>query len=150
MVRLALFFAVCLSGWLGFEPAHAQSPRQISFDEAVQIALDQNIALQQAENQAELQGVQVSRARMNFYPDLSFDSRGNQSYGRVFSQDQGSIVNETSQSLGLGVNSNINLFNGFNDVATFREARLNRIAPISQEMVLNYVAEHVLGLPRSY
>jgi acyl-CoA dehydrogenase len=32
----------------------------------------------------------------------------------------------------------------------FREARLNRIAPISQEMVLNYVAEHVLGLPRSY
>ena len=32
----------------------------------------------------------------------------------------------------------------------FREARLLRIAPISQEMVLNYIAEHVLGLPRSY
>jgi acyl-CoA dehydrogenase len=32
----------------------------------------------------------------------------------------------------------------------FREARLLRIAPISQEMVLNYTAEHVLGLPRSY
>jgi acyl-CoA dehydrogenase len=32
----------------------------------------------------------------------------------------------------------------------FREARLMRIAPISQEMVLNYLAEHVLGLPRSY
>jgi acyl-CoA dehydrogenase len=32
----------------------------------------------------------------------------------------------------------------------FREARLLRIAPISQEMVLNYVAEHVLHLPRSY
>jgi acyl-CoA dehydrogenase len=32
----------------------------------------------------------------------------------------------------------------------FREARLMRIAPISQEMVLNYIAEHVLGLPRSY
>jgi acyl-CoA dehydrogenase len=32
----------------------------------------------------------------------------------------------------------------------WREARLMRIAPISQEMVLNYLAEHVLGLPRSY
>ncbi|HTK62935.1 MAG TPA: acyl-CoA dehydrogenase family protein [Pseudonocardia sp.] len=32
----------------------------------------------------------------------------------------------------------------------FREARLMKIAPISQEMVLNYVSEHVLGLPRSY
>lgn len=32
----------------------------------------------------------------------------------------------------------------------FREARLMRIAPISQELVLSYVAEHVLGLPRGY
>jgi acyl-CoA dehydrogenase len=32
----------------------------------------------------------------------------------------------------------------------WREARLMRIAPISQELVQAYVAEHVLGLPRSY
>ena len=32
----------------------------------------------------------------------------------------------------------------------FREARLMRIAPVSQEMVLNYIAAHVLGLPKSY
>lgn len=32
----------------------------------------------------------------------------------------------------------------------FRECRLVKIAPVSQEMVLNSVAEHVLGLPRSY
>jgi alkylation response protein AidB-like acyl-CoA dehydrogenase len=28
--------------------------------------------------------------------------------------------------------------------------RLLRIAPVSREMVLNYVAQHTLGLPRSY
>ena len=32
----------------------------------------------------------------------------------------------------------------------FREARLQRIAPVSQEMTLNYIAQHVLGLPRGY
>jgi acyl-CoA dehydrogenase len=32
----------------------------------------------------------------------------------------------------------------------FREARLLRLAPISQEMVLAYVSHHVLQLPRSY
>lgn len=32
----------------------------------------------------------------------------------------------------------------------FREARLLRLAPVSQEMVLNHVSQHVLGLPRSY
>ena len=32
----------------------------------------------------------------------------------------------------------------------FRESRLMKIAPVSQEMVLNFLGEHVLGLPRSY
>lgn len=32
----------------------------------------------------------------------------------------------------------------------FREARLMRLAPVSQEMVLNHVSQHVLGLPKSY
>lgn len=32
----------------------------------------------------------------------------------------------------------------------FREARLYQVAPISTNMILSYIAEHVLGLPRSY
>ncbi len=32
----------------------------------------------------------------------------------------------------------------------FREARLMRIAPISENLILAQIAEHVLGLPRSY
>jgi acyl-CoA dehydrogenase len=32
----------------------------------------------------------------------------------------------------------------------FRETRLYRIAPISTNLILSYIAEHVLGLPRSF
>ncbi|MCE2919701.1 MAG: acyl-CoA/acyl-ACP dehydrogenase, partial [Roseomonas sp.] len=32
----------------------------------------------------------------------------------------------------------------------FREARLYQVAPISTNLVLSYVGEHVLGMPRSY
>ncbi len=32
----------------------------------------------------------------------------------------------------------------------FRETRLYRIAPVSTNLILSYLAEHVLGLPRSY
>ena len=32
----------------------------------------------------------------------------------------------------------------------FRETRLYRVAPISTNLILAYIAEHVLGLPRSY
>ena len=32
----------------------------------------------------------------------------------------------------------------------WRETRLYQVAPISTNMILSYLAEHVLGLPRSY
>ena len=32
----------------------------------------------------------------------------------------------------------------------FREARLYTVAPISTNLILSYLSEHVLGLPRSY
>ena len=32
----------------------------------------------------------------------------------------------------------------------FREARLQQVAPVSTNMILSYVAQHVLGLPRSF
>jgi acyl-CoA dehydrogenase len=44
--------------------------------------------------------------------------------------------------------------NGFNaeyDVERkFRETRLYRVAPVSDNLVLAYIGQHVLGLPRSY
>ena len=50
----------------------------------------------------------------------------------------------------------LQVFGGFGYAREFhierywRESRLARIAPISNEMVLNFLSEHVLGLPRSY
>ena len=38
----------------------------------------------------------------------------------------------------------------YNVERKFREARLYQVAPISTNLILAYIAEHVLGLPRSY
>lgn len=38
----------------------------------------------------------------------------------------------------------------FNIERKFREARLPLVAPISNNLVMSYVAQHVLGMPRSY
>jgi acyl-CoA dehydrogenase len=32
----------------------------------------------------------------------------------------------------------------------FREAMIPRLAPVSREMIFNFIAERVLGLPKSY
>jgi acyl-CoA dehydrogenase len=50
----------------------------------------------------------------------------------------------------------INTFGGFGFAAEydverkFRETRLYLVAPISTNLILSYLAEHVLGLPRSF
>ena len=36
------------------------------------------------------------------------------------------------------------------DDGKFRETRLYQTAPISTNLILSYIAEHVLGMPRSY
>jgi acyl-CoA dehydrogenase len=42
-------------------------------------------------------------------------------------------------------------FNAEHDVERkFRETRLYRVAPVSNNLVLSYLSQHVLGLPRSY
>jgi acyl-CoA dehydrogenase len=42
-------------------------------------------------------------------------------------------------------------FNAEHDVERkFRETRLYRVAPVSNNLVLSYIAQHVLGLPKSY
>ena len=61
-----------------------------------------------------------------------------------------------SQASWAAANATIDTYGGYGfateyDVERkFRECRLFSIAPISNNMVLNFIAEHVLGMPRSY
>jgi acyl-CoA dehydrogenase len=62
----------------------------------------------------------------------------------------------SSQAAWAAANAALDTYGGYGFAAEydverkFRECRLFSIAPISNNMVLNYVAEHVLGMPRSY
>jgi acyl-CoA dehydrogenase len=38
----------------------------------------------------------------------------------------------------------------YNVERLFRESMIMRIAPISEQMIMNYIGEHVLGMPKSY
>ncbi len=122
--RHRLSLAASLLCLLMAAPAAAQAPRQITFDEALRIAFEQNVPLQQAQNRTDVQRIQVNRARMQFYPSLEIGSSAQQNYGRQFSQEESKIVNRVTESLGAEARTSVNLFNGFSDVATLRQSRL--------------------------
>jgi outer membrane protein len=104
---------------------NAQNARIITFKDAVRIALEQNTSVRQAQNAAALGKVGVSEARNQFLPDLRFGTTGAQNYGRTFDQTEGRIVDQSTKSLSLGVNSSVTVFDGFGNLANLRGARLN-------------------------
>lgn len=101
----------------------AQEVREVSFNEAVQIALDKNVTILRAQNNLELQELTVKSERMDFLPNLSLNSGGNRNYGFQFDQTSGKLVNASTDGFSLSASSSISLFSGFSNVATLAGAR---------------------------
>ena len=110
------------------EAAQAQQARQITFDDAVRIALDQNYLLRRSANTVRLQEATVTSERAAFLPNLNFSSSTSRNFGFGFDQTTANTFNETSDRLDLGFSAGVNLFNGFSDVASLKQARLNLAA----------------------
>ena len=106
--------------------AHAQ--QKITFDQAVDIALRQNVALRQAKNANAADAAGVTQAKLQFLPSLSLHTSTGQSYGRSFDQSEGSIVDQTTESVSAGVSSSVTLFDGLRNVSALAAARANESA----------------------
>ena len=108
------------------DTASAGTP--ITFENAVQIALKQNITLAQAQNAAASDAATVRGAKLSFLPNLQLSTSGSQSYGRNFSETTGDVLNRNNQQLNAGISSSVTLFNGMQNVATLHEAEKNEDA----------------------
>ena len=100
----------------------------ITFDEAITIALRQNTTLKQANNVSAVNSATVRQERLSLLPDLRFNTTTGQNYGRSFSQDEGRIIDQTTQSVNAGVSSTFTLFNGMSNIASLRSAKLSEDA----------------------
>ncbi|MCS3640492.1 TolC family protein [Salinibacter ruber] len=135
MRRLPLFrpvstglslFAVLLA--FGAAPATAQmqppqDTTQVTFDEAVRTALDQNTNIKRAQAQARQSNVQVRSEWMDFAPNLSLNTDVSRRVGRNFSQVTGGFTTQSTDRFNLSGQSSITLFNGFENISSLREAR---------------------------
>ncbi len=122
-IRTALVIA--LVGLLGTLPAFAQQARQITFNDAVNIALDQNVTIKRATNTVNLQAVTVRQERADFLPDLNFSTRANRNWGLTFDLTSGQLVRDQTDGFSLGLNTGVTVFDGFNNTNSLKQARVN-------------------------
>ena len=127
--RILLTLAMAASAAGAQAPTQPNAPSQtITFDDAIRIALRQNTTLLQANNSAALSSATVRQQRLSFLPDLRFTTNTGQNYGRTFSEEEGRIIDQTTQSMNAGVSSSVTLFNGLTNVASLRSAELSEDA----------------------
>ena len=123
------FIITALALTVGALPLGAQSAsRRITFDDAVGIALKQNVSVRQAENATELDATAVRQSQLQFLPDLRFSVSGSGNLGRNFNQNEGVIVDQTTGSMSTGISSSVTLWNGGQNTANLRAARLGEQA----------------------
>ncbi len=135
LLRLAvglMMAAAVLAAGRAAQAQQAQNERPeaqtITLGEATRIALEQNTTLKRAQSDARLRGTITTRERMDFLPNLQISSSGTRTFGRSFSQEEGAIINETSNFFGAEASANVDLFNGFEKFASLRRARLEETA----------------------
>lgn len=102
--------------------ALGQTAQKITLQQAIEIALENNYLLKQAENNLELANVGITSERLDFLPSLSSSAGYSKTTGQQFVQDILSFDNVTSQGASGRIGGNINVFNGFNNILTLRQS----------------------------
>jgi outer membrane protein len=121
----ALALAVATAG---VATAQQRPAVTVTFNDAVAIALKQNTTIKQALNATEANAAAVKQARLQFLPNLNLNVNNGFDVGRNFSQSEGRIVDQTTQSLNTGVSSSVTVFDGFRNVANLNAAKATEAA----------------------
>lgn len=102
--------------------------REISLSEAVELALDRNIGVQQAENNLERSDAAVRQAYGNFMPDLSASGSAQRAVGRQFNQATVEFNEFTQNSINGNLGTSVPLFTGWRNISNLRAAKTDREA----------------------
>jgi outer membrane protein len=123
----------------------AQDTLKLSFREAVEIGLTQNLSLKQQENQQDALKREKQAAQLAHLPSLNITNNGFRQSGQQYQQveDQLIVTNVTNNIITSGLNSSMPIYNGGrrinNTRATqlFEEAGKYSLERASQEVIFN-------------
>lgn len=102
--------------------------REISLNEAVELALDRNIGVQQADNNLERNDAAVQQAYGNFLPNLNASAGANRAVGRQFNQATVEFNEFTQNSINGNLSTSLPLFTGWRNISNLRAAQTDREA----------------------
>jgi outer membrane protein len=103
--------------------ALAQQPQQVTFAQAIDIALKQNLTVKQAEYNLIAQQATADQAPKNLLPNLQISLGNTNAVGQQFNLSTGKLTTQTTRSLSPGLGGSVVLYNGNQTYANIASAR---------------------------
>ncbi|MCC5926779.1 MAG: TolC family protein [Bacteroidetes bacterium] len=133
------FIVLFLFGVISY--AGAQAPQIITLQQAIDLALENNPALRQAENNILIQDANVRSAQMDFLPNLNAGFNGQRRTGRQFVQETLQFDDFTTNTMGGSISTNVVIFDGLRNIYSLRASQSARL---SAEEMLERQRENVI------
>lgn len=145
-----ILFFILLTG-LSVTTVFAQQNITLSFEEAIQMALNQNIDLQIIRNQLEVNKALHTEAKLMHLPSLGLNSSAQRQIGQQFQLVEGNIeiTNIATDYLTAGFNANMDIFTGMsrtqNFLATTKrvEAQKEQIRQSEQQVIRDVARQYL-------
>src|SRR6478736_6069828 len=123
--------------------AQEQPKRTLTFEDAVKIALQNGVLLNQQRNNLELNQIQKTSNILGLGPTLSAQAQAQRVDGNTFNNNTGQVVNGIFDQVSGSINANWTVFNGF--------GQLNRAKQYSnlldaQAFYINRTAQDIINL----
>jgi len=143
---LSIFFSLQLFAQV---QENTQDDIQLSYEEAVNIAVRENLQIKQQENILQTSQAEKAQAYASLGPSLSFEATGQQVFGRQFDNTSGNFTSERVGRMFGGLNANLVIFNGFNRLNSIKqaqnaaEAQLYQIQQTKQDVIFNVSQQYL-------
>ncbi|MFO8029933.1 MAG: TolC family protein [Cyclonatronaceae bacterium] len=101
----------------------AQESRRITLEEAIEIALENNVDIEISKSEVDRSESQYRRQVAEFFPNLNANFGGTRTVGRQFDPAAVAFDDFSTNNLRAGISTNFVLFNGFRNINQLRSAR---------------------------
>jgi len=139
-MKKTFLLAVVLTLFIGTSVL-AQQNRVITLEEAIELALQNNYQLKQAQNNLDLAEYRIKSEKADFLPNISTRASYSTQTGQQFVQETLSFTDLTSTSGSASINASVPIFNGFNNILTLRSSESTKL---SNEETLKRAKENII------
>ena len=149
MKKIIIITVIFLGGFL---VSHAQEKEKVvilPYKEAIKIALENNLNLNQQKNNLFSRQVQRNQSVAAFLPNLSIQGQASRTEGQQTNPNGGELLNLTQDYVQAGIQTNLMLFNGLNRINTLNQtnsqfkAQSSLVKRTEQEVVFNVTTQYL-------